>query len=405
MPFPFPEKLFKMDKLPVELLERVFVYLPYKERKTGVLINSKWRKAGEAANLWTWVLLPRVEEQWSCNRVIEMLNSPRLARAEEIAIKAEAVSDDLLQAVILHKGLKQIEMWGSKLPARVDTQLVVEALTKVDSLDLQAGSLPSQVFLALLTKVTTGCSLKELYLHADTKERTLSKAWRAQLAPRYFIGARELPASAFSAFSRLTIVHLTHTRLTNSQVGALMEGINQSDSSLKDFSLIGSLYCNRTGHLDLKPLVNVEKVQLHENFLTWNEICGFFAAVSPVTKLRKLDLEDSLRGNGPEKEEEVEEEAEEEENVGSKEMMAKAINFLEEAQILIDHFEVNCQTFFNEKFRHKKLNCSEFLRYCHTGILSIISFCIYSSPKLIVNQISDQSYPETEPQVLKASAP
>ena len=403
MPFPFPEILSRMDKLPAELLERVFIYLPYEERKTGVLINSKWRKAGEAANLWTWVLLPRVEEQWSCNRVIEMLNSPRLARAEEIAIKAEPVSDDLLQAVILHKGLKQIEMWGSKLPARVDTQLVVEALTRVDSLDLQAGSLPSQVFIALLTKVTAGCSLKELYLHADTKEKTLSKAWRAALAPRYSIAAKTVPQDILaSAFSRLTIVHLTHTRLTNSQVGALMEGINQSDSSLKDFSLIGSLYCNRTGHLDLKPLVNVEKVQLHDNFLTWNEICGFFAAVSPVTKLRKLDLEDSPRGNGPEKEEEEEEEKEESD--GSKEMMAKAINFLEEAQILIDHFEVNCQTFFNEKFRHKKLNCSEFLRYCHTGILSIISFCIYSSPKLIVNQISDQSYPETEPQVLKASA-
>ena len=106
-----------MDKLPTEVLERVFEFLPYEERKTGVLVNSKWRKAGEAPNLWTWVLLPRVEDQWSCNRVIEMLNSRRLARGKEIAIKAEAVSDDLLQAAILHKGLKQMEIWGGNRAA------------------------------------------------------------------------------------------------------------------------------------------------------------------------------------------------------------------------------------------------------------------------------------------------
>ena len=49
-----------MEKLPAEVLEIVFEFLPRQDRKTGVLLNSRWRQAGEAAHLWDWVLLPRL---------------------------------------------------------------------------------------------------------------------------------------------------------------------------------------------------------------------------------------------------------------------------------------------------------------------------------------------------------
>ena len=100
-----------MDKLPAEMLEIVFKFLPRQDRKTGVLLNSRWRQAGEAAHLWDWVILPRVENQWSRQRVTEMLNSRRLAEAKEIAIKAAAFSNDLLQAVIRPSTLARCLMW------------------------------------------------------------------------------------------------------------------------------------------------------------------------------------------------------------------------------------------------------------------------------------------------------
>ena len=37
-----------VGKLPVEVLEKIFEFLPVKERKAVVLVNSLWRKAGEA---------------------------------------------------------------------------------------------------------------------------------------------------------------------------------------------------------------------------------------------------------------------------------------------------------------------------------------------------------------------
>ena len=36
-----------VGKLPVEVLEKIFEFLPVKERKAVVLVNSLWRKAGE----------------------------------------------------------------------------------------------------------------------------------------------------------------------------------------------------------------------------------------------------------------------------------------------------------------------------------------------------------------------
>ena len=41
-PFRFQIFLCKMEKVPVEVLEKVFEVLPRKDRKSGVLVNSLW---------------------------------------------------------------------------------------------------------------------------------------------------------------------------------------------------------------------------------------------------------------------------------------------------------------------------------------------------------------------------
>ena len=327
-----------MDKLPIEMLERVFEFLPYKDRKIGALVNSRWRAAGEASHLWDWVRLPRVVDQWSCNRVIQMLNCSRLASVKEIVVKAEALSDHLLQAVILHKGLKQMEIWGDWLARGVDSQLLVEAITRVESLDLQikTNSLPSHVFIALLTKVTAGCSLKEIYLHSSRH-----RDWTSY--NRYPLCDKEMPATTLaSAFPRLTKLHLSGTILTDSHLGTLMEGISRGNSSLNDLALVKTLDYDRTGtgtgQLDLKPLVNVEKVRLVCNCFTWKELVDFFATVSPSTKLKKLELKECKS---------FEPENKKKKNDGRKEMMAKAINFLEEAHLDVDSRDCEVHTFSN----------------------------------------------------------
>ena len=342
-----------MDQLPAEMIEIVFEFMPHQDRKTGVLLNSRWRKAGEAAHLWDWVSLPRVENDLSRTRVIQMLNSRRLAGAKEIAIKAGSLSNDLLQAVALHKGLRQIEIWGYPLPTGVDIQLLVEALTKTDSLDLQKCSLPTQVIIAMLTKVAAGCSLKEFYLHEEDKEKTLSEAWRSRLADRILNQPTfEMPTALLtSAFTRLTKVHLTRVLLTNSQMGALLEKISQVNSSLTNLSLVRYRSLKGPGRLNLLHLVNLEEVRLVDNHFIWEDLIDFLAALSLLTKLKNLDLEnrylpnkeeedndndnDNHAAGGDDDNDDDGDDDNDDDNNEENEMMAKAINFLEGAKIRI----------------------------------------------------------------------
>ena len=297
------EKL-PVEKLPVEVLEKVFEFLPWKDRKSVVLVNRLWRKAGEAPRLWAWVQLPTVklEDQNSEERVIEMLSSKRLARVERIYIQPEAVSEDLLQAMIQHGGLRRIWLvgLGGEWQAGLNSQLVIEVLsiTRVEDLDLD--SLPAHLIISLLTEVSQGGStLKRLHLFDNN------------------LG--EVPAALVaSALTRLVEVRLTFSRLTTDQVAALMEEIDQGNSSIEKLVLHTSLPAEgeRTGPLNLKPLVKLEEVHLWNNFHTQQELADFFAALSPSTKLRKLTFP---RLPWPV-----------EEMDGSTEVMARAINFLED---------------------------------------------------------------------------
>ena len=139
----------------------------------------------------------------------------------------------------------------------------------------------------------------------------------------------DVPAALLaSALTRMVRVDLFHARLTSDQVAALLEAIDQGDSSIEKLWLAESLPLGgRTGPLNLKPLVKVEEVRLEYNFHTQQELVDFFAAMSESMKLRKLEI----RGL-PWPAEEVMD--------GSTEVVARAINFLEEVDIRVFPYQV-----------------------------------------------------------------
>ena len=276
-----PKPLLKTaDKFPVEVWEKIFEFLPHKDRKAVVLVGRLWRKAGEAPHLWTWVQLPVVLDQKSRVRAIKMLQVSRLARLERIQIDgAETASEDLLQAVIAHTGLKRIDLQRGELSAGSDSQLVIEALTGVERLVL---SVPNFPIIDLLTEVSQGGggTLKEVTLFCNKLDEVPS-------------------AIVASALTRLEKVYLGVSwgvSLTSDQVSALMEAINQDDSSLKQLTFVGSLptQAERTSHLNLRPLLKVEKVELLFNFHTQHELVDFIGALSPSATLRKLSINTRL---------------------------------------------------------------------------------------------------------------
>ena len=326
-----PESVCEMDRLSLsemeEVLKKVFEVLPRKDRKAGVMVNSLWRQVGEASAFWAWVQLPVVEDQDSRARVIDMLRCERLAGVEVIQIEAGAVSEELLQTMINHEGLKRIELNGAggELPAGLNPQRVVEALTGMEILFLGFDPLPTHLLIPLLTKVSEGGSnLKKLSLP--------------------YSNLADVPAALVaSALTRMVRVYLYNTMLTSAQVAALLEAIDQGDSSIEELWLSYSLPWegSRTGPLNLKPLIKVEEVRLYSNFHTQQELVDFFAAMSDSMKLRKLVIR-AL----PWPAEEVMD--------GSTEVMARAINFLEKVDIVAFPYQVcRLQSFLSKSAYHQ----------------------------------------------------
>ena len=136
-------------------------------------------------------------------------------------------------------------------------------------------------------------------------------------------------------------VELRIAILTFDQVAALMEGIDQGNSSIEKLFLDFSLPSEgeRTWHFNLKPLVKVKEVVLYDNFLTRQELVDFFAAMSPSTKLRKLEISQRKSSR-------LKTWPEEEEMDGSSGVMAKAINFLDKVHLDARPYQVCNQVHF-----------------------------------------------------------
>ena len=148
-PLTFQSSLCKMDlqpveRLPNEMLVKVFEFLRPRDRKSAIQVNSMWRAAGEASHLWDWVRLPRVVGQDSRERVIEMLRSDRLARVKfMLAVHANAVSNNLLEAMIQHAGIKELFLLDAGLQTGLDPQLLIKAITRMEGLVI--GPLPTHL--------------------------------------------------------------------------------------------------------------------------------------------------------------------------------------------------------------------------------------------------------------------
>ena len=89
-------------RLPPNILRRVFRLLPPRDLKAVVRVCMWWREVGEAPALWVWVCL-RVRRR-NIGYMPEVLDSRRLQAVRRVEVRE--VSEELLQAVVRHPGLK-----------------------------------------------------------------------------------------------------------------------------------------------------------------------------------------------------------------------------------------------------------------------------------------------------------
>jgi hypothetical protein len=137
--------------LPAEMLERVFRLLPPRDLRAVVMVCRWWREVGEAPGLWAWVRLKVKTDNLAF--MPRVLGWRRLQAVRWL--KVEAMSEELLQAVARHPGLKVMSMQGTNL-YKVIPDLLVRAVTRLEEVEMRVTNLTKPqmeaIFISIIYK-------------------------------------------------------------------------------------------------------------------------------------------------------------------------------------------------------------------------------------------------------------
>ena len=260
-------KTAEVDKLLPELLEMVFRLLPRGDLKVVVLVCRRWREVGEEPVLWAWVCL-RVDRE-RVAKMPEMLVSRRLQAVD--TLEMTLVTEEVLQAVLLHRGLRTLYLLNAKL-LPIDTKLVVRVVTKVEVVRLYCTQLTTRQVEGVMKGITGNTGLRALEV----------------LGTDLSMVEPQLLASALTTLER---VNLSRTLLTQAQVEAVMEATKEDGSRLRELVMGGEELTTMDPLLLGPGLAGVEEVSLLSCCLLHHHLHHLLTSLHHQPTLRRLVLE------------------------------------------------------------------------------------------------------------------
>jgi hypothetical protein len=321
--------------VPAELLQRVLRLLPLPALLAAVQVCRWWRAVGAAPVLWSWSYLRVDRGNLAC--MARVLASGRLLAVERLEVWA--VSKELLQAVARHHGLRVLDMGGTNMSA-VNPQLLARAALGPEVVNMWNASLTCEQLAAILSAIDAAdgetrlrkLNLRGNRLSADPRfpeavllasavtrleEVNLEMTWPTReqmdaLLTAVGKGSRlknlnlshsivfSAPALLAEAVHKLEELNLEDTRLTRQQVESILTASLRIDSKLKRMNLSdnGTLSEVDTSLL-ARAVNNLEEVNLHGVFLLPQQVEAILTGVTRGSRLRKLDIRESIWAKGP----------------------------------------------------------------------------------------------------------
>ena len=148
------KKVAKINSfLPEEMLRMIFSFLPPKDLKSAVLVCKLWSRVGQAPGLWSWVTFYAQNNE----AMVEQMRLPRLQNVSLLKIMAPNVSEELMEEVAKHPGLKKVETEASGTNlSLVRPELVARALSKMEDLNLWGTRLTVDQLNCLFANLASG---------------------------------------------------------------------------------------------------------------------------------------------------------------------------------------------------------------------------------------------------------
>ena len=254
-----------IEDLPGEILERIFRLLPPRVLKMVVLVCRRWRKVGEAPLFWSWVLLPTVD---SGNLAVipKMLETRRLENVREMTMFH--VSEELVQAVGQHKGLKVLNILTD--PSWLTPGLLAKMMAGKEELTLDVTkALTGHQLEEVLTAISENSSVKKLDLSGGHKMNSIA------------------PDLLARAVSQLENVDIGGANLTNRQTEAIFHALNES-TKLKVLNMEDMNLSSVDVSLMARVVNSLEEATLHYSQLSTQQAEAILAQSCVQTSLKKL---------------------------------------------------------------------------------------------------------------------
>ena len=131
-----------------EVLHQVLRLLSPQDLKAAVLVCCLWREVGEAPKLWTWVVLRENRENQST--MVELLERRRMKTVMKIVV--ETVSEELLEVVVRHQGLKVMKLEDMDRQSKVDPSLLAKAVNRLEKFEMEFSLLTPRQGEAIFTE-------------------------------------------------------------------------------------------------------------------------------------------------------------------------------------------------------------------------------------------------------------
>jgi len=228
------------DSLPPEILLKIFHLLSPRHLKRVVLVCRWWRKVGEDPALWGWVSLIVTRDNLSS--MPEMLDTRRLETAPCLLVwHGVTVSDQLLQAVGRHSGLKTLNLVNTNLSS-VEAGLLASTVARMETVSVsgqyQCPECPCQHCHVETATVNEGNLTREQWEALFT----VLSGGEAQLKSLDIYGnnlSRVTPQLLASAITKLETVDICCTALTSQQCEVLFTAISEG-SQLRSLHISGN---------------------------------------------------------------------------------------------------------------------------------------------------------------------
>ena len=254
--------------LPDEMLEAIFLHLAPRHLVRVAEVCTRWQQVVQAPGLWTLAIF-RVDRS-NLASMVERMGSRRLQGVRRMVVERDVeVTEELLEAVVRHQGLRELNMTGVDL-SNVEPRILASTVNKMEKANLWGTKLTT-------LQVTLLCQV----MKSNSQLKSLNLGWNNLSSVD--------PQLLASVVSKTESIYLKNTNLTTKQVILLCQVVKEN-SQIKCLHLHNNNLSSVQPELLKIAVSKIQEVDLWNTRLTTHQVTVLLQLLKETSPLKSLNL-------------------------------------------------------------------------------------------------------------------